>query len=1046
MAISLAAPPHRHRKRRTTLLTAAALAIAGVVALPATQASADTIGNVTGFTGSGASYTVTAGTAKVRVDFARSDIFRLWLAPTGTFTDPAAGKLAIATDFGAVSTTATDMGAYHRIATGAVSLRVYKSPLRFGLYSADNATRIWEESTGLTWTGTQTTQTLSRGATEQFYGTGLRLGDWALRDKVVPIAIDNKWRENNNASPAPFYLSTAGYGVMRNTWAPGSYSFTSPVTTRHDENRFDAYYFAGESLKNVISDYTDVTGKPFLAPIWGLELGNADCWSTYNTNPDVGPVGRAGHMKTPDVIAYADAARTADMPSGWFLPNDGYGCEYEDLPYTVAELKKRGFQTGLWTERSLANIGWEVGTAGTRGVKTDVAWVGGGYENAFNGVQSAVNGIEGNSDARRFVWTVDGWAGTQRNAVVWTGDTYGTWADMRWHVPAIAGAGFSGFNYANGDVDGIFSGSPKTYVRDLQWKSFTPAFMTMSGWGATNPSSGYNDKQPWRYAEPYLSINRKYLKLKMRLTPYFYTHARNATDTGIPTVRAMALEFQNDPVALGNDTSGQFMAGDSFLVAPVVTDTSVRDRIYLPAGTWTDYWTGKAYTGPGWLDGYQAPLDTLPLFVRGGAIVPMWPQMTHSGQKPATPITYDIHPRGTSTFTLYEDDGLTRAYKTGAFGRQRVDVTAPTTGTGDVRVDVGALSGTYTGKLAERGYDFALHVASAPTSVTAAGATLTKHTTRSAYDSATTGWFFDPADRSGVLHVKSGSRSTGTAFTVVAAGVTIPAGVPPTAGSPNLPTTGWTATADSQETSGENGAAANAIDGNPSTHWHTAWSGSALPHEIVVDMGATHLVDGLTYLPRQDGGSNGHIGRYEVYASTDRNAWGTAVATGTWDDSSAAKRVTFPGKAARYLRLRALSEAGDSGPWTAAAEITATGTVNAGALVQQASSRCVDIPHGSTTAGTQVTLYDCHGLSHQHWVFQPDGTVTGKNGVCLGASGAAVVIGGCTSLPKWTKHADGRVQYSDGRCLATENNGTANGTKVVLATCADSSAQRWSLR
>ncbi|MFC7614507.1 TIM-barrel domain-containing protein [Actinokineospora soli] len=659
------------------------------------------------------------------------------------------------------------------------------------MYSADDSTRIWEETTGLTWTGTQTTQTLARGATEQFYGTGLRLGDWALRDKVVPIAIDNKWRENNNASPAPFYLSTAGYGVMRNTWAPGSYSFTSPVSTRHNENRFDAFYFAGDSLKNIISDYTDVTGKPFLAPIWGLELGNADCWSTYNTNPDVGPVGRAGHMKTPDVIAYADGARNADMPSGWFLPNDGYGCEYEDLPYTVAELKKRGFQTGLWTERTLANIPWEVGTAGTRGVKTDVAWVGGGYQPAFDGVQSAVNGIEGNSDARRFVWTVDGWAGTQRNAVVWTGDTYGTWADMRWHVPAIAGAGFSGFNYANGDVDGIYSGSPKTFARDLQWKAFTPAFMTMSGWGTTNPSSGYADKQPWRFAEPYLSINRKYLKLKMRLTPYFYTHARAATDTGVPTVRAMALEFQNDPVALGNDTSGQFMAGDAFLVAPVVSDTSVRDRIYLPAGTWTDYWTGKAYTGPGWLDGYQAPLDTLPLFVRGGSIVPMWPQMNYAGERPATPITYDIHPRGSSSFTLYEDDGVTRAYKTGSSARQRVDVTAPSTGTGDVRVDVGALTGSYTGKLASRGYEFALHVAAGPSAVTAAGTTLAKHTTRSAYDSATSGWFFDPADRSGVLHVKLASRTTDTAFSVVATGVTLPAGVPrPRAPPPSRPRAG----------------------------------------------------------------------------------------------------------------------------------------------------------------------------------------------------------------------------------------------------------------
>ncbi|WP_426405203.1 TIM-barrel domain-containing protein [Streptomyces sp. R-07] len=264
------------------------------------------------------------------------------------------------------------------------------------------------------------------------------------------------------------------------------------------------------------------------------------------------------------MVGYATDARAADMPSGWFLPNDGYGCGYTTpLKSTVDALKSKGFQTGPWTSTGLSNIGTEVGTAGSRGVKTDAAWIGGGYKYAFDGVRQAVDGIEKNSDARRYVWTVDGWAGTQRNAVVWTGDTSGTWDAMRWHVPAITGAGLSALNYASGDVDGIFQGSPKTYVRDLQWKALTPAFMTMSGWGATGPEAGYQDKQPWRFSDPYLSINRKYLKLKMRMMPYLYSASRVATETGTPTVRAMVLEYPDDPVARGNQTSGQFMSGDS---------------------------------------------------------------------------------------------------------------------------------------------------------------------------------------------------------------------------------------------------------------------------------------------------------------------------------------------------------------------------------------------------------------------------------------------------------------------------------------------------
>lgn len=752
-------------RRGLVVVLLAAMLVPGV-------AHAATLGNVTGFVQSGNTYTVSAGATRVRVVWLKPDVFRIWLAPTGSFTDPAGRKIAVNQDFGAVSTSWSDAGSYYRIQSSAAVLRVYKTPLRFELYRPDNATVLWREASPLSWDGTTATQALTRGTDEQFYGTGFRLGAWALRGLSVPVARDNQWREGTNASPAPWYMSTAGYGVVRNTWAPGRYDFLGTTALRHNESRFDAFYFVGNGLKDVLNRYTDVTGKPFLAPVWGFELGNADCWNA--SNPDyTGNHNRLGHQVTPDVIGYADQARARDMPSGWFLPNDGYGCSYQQLQSTITSLHQRGFSTGLWTSTGLGNIATEVGTYGSRGVKTDVAWVGRGYEYAFDGVQQAVDGIEGNSDARRFVWTVDGWAGTQRNAVVWSGDTHGTWDDMRWHVPAITGAGLSALNYAAGDVDGIYDGSPPTYARDLQWKAFTPAFMTMSGWGATNPSAGYQDKQPWRYAEPTLSINRKYLKLKMRLMPYFYTMSRIAHETGVPTTRAMVLEYPNDPVARDNSTSQQFMAGDAFLVAPVTSNSTIRDGIYLPAGTWTDYWTGKTYAGPGVLDGYAAPLDTLPLFVKGGAIVPMWPAMNHHREKPKTPITYDVYPRGGSRFTLYEDDGLTRAYRTGAFARQTVDVSAPTAGTGDITVAVGASEGSYTGKLASRAYEFDVHISGAPSAVSAGGTGLTRHATRAAYDAASTGWFFDAGEKGGVAHVKVGSRSTGSAFAVTLTGATL---------------------------------------------------------------------------------------------------------------------------------------------------------------------------------------------------------------------------------------------------------------------------------
>ncbi|MFI8961958.1 TIM-barrel domain-containing protein [Streptomyces sp. NPDC053493] len=1029
-------------------MVAAVLTLAG----PAPQASATTAGDATGVSQSGSTFTISTSTAaKARVTVARQDIFRIWLSPNGTFTDDPAGKaLATDTDFGAVTTSVTDAGTYYRITTPALNIRVNKSPLRFSVYRADNTTLVWAESQPLSWTGTQTSQYLTQGADEQYYGTGLRLGEWALRGKTVPVSGSNKWLENHNASPAPFYMSTNNYGVMRNTWAPGSYTFGAPGTFTHNESRFDAWYFVEDSLKGVLDAYTDVSGKPFLAPLWGFELGNADCWNA--SNPDyTGDHGRLRHQTTPDVVGYASDARAADMPSGWFLPNDGYGCGYTaPLKSTVDALRAKGFQTGLWTSTGLANIGTEVGTAGSRGVKTDVAWIGGGYKYAFEGVQQAVDGIEKNSDARRYVWTVDGWAGTQRNAIVWTGDTPGTWDAMRWHVPAVTGAGLSGLNYASGDVDGIFQGSPKTYVRDLQWKALTPVFMTMSGWGATNPGAGYQDKQPWRFSEPYLSINRKYLKLKMRLMPYMYSMSRVATETGTPTLRAMVLEYPDDPVARGNQTSGQFMTGDSLLVAPVVTDTTTRNGIYLPAGTWTDYWTGRTYSGPGWLNGYDAPLDTLPLFVKGGGIVPMWPQMNYTGEKPVSTLTYDVYPRGDSSFTLYEDDGLTRQYQTGAYAKQKVDVSAPASGTGDVRIAVGASTGAYNGKPASRGYEFTVHAAGAPAGVTVDGTALPTLTSKAAYDAAATGWFFDPADRSGTLSVKTGSKSG--AFTVTATGVRLlPATGVPASGAP-IPKAAWkVAYADSAETKAENGAAANAVDGDPATLWHTAYSTGAaapLPHEIQIDLGRRYDVDSLSYLPRQDGGGNGRIGSYEVYVSDTTASWGTPVASGSWADDATEKKVSFAPRTGRYLRLKALSEAGDSGPWTSAAEISATGAATAlpsdAMLVGAASGSCVDLPYSATTPGTEPALYGCHGGANQRWTFTAAGTLTGKDGVCLDGSGTTVTVQACdgSAGQQWQLGAQATVT-SGGRCLTPAGSGTANGTKLTLATCTTSAAQRW---
>src|ERR1044071_6394379 len=161
---------------------------------------------------------------------------------------------------------------------------------------------------------------------------------------------------------------------------------------------------------------------------------------------------------------------------------------------------------------------------------------------------------------------------------------------------------------------------------------------------------------------------RKYVELRYALLPYLYTALEEAHRTGVPPFRPLLLNYQDDPSTYNLDD--QFMVGQDLLVAPIMKPDVTTRLVYLPAGTWYDYWTNKKYNG-GTMIGVDAPLDVVPMFVRGGAMIPVGPSMNYVGEKPADPITVKIYPdeSRSASGTLYEDDGLSPAYKTGAFLR-----------------------------------------------------------------------------------------------------------------------------------------------------------------------------------------------------------------------------------------------------------------------------------------------------------------------------------------------------------------------------------------
>jgi alpha-glucosidase (family GH31 glycosyl hydrolase) len=657
------------------------------------------------------------GVTKVKVLFYRNDIFRIWLSSDGNYTNPAGTDIVIDETVHNPGLNITEDAKNVYVSSSKCKLQIQKNHILFSLYDA-NGKVIWSEKSPLTF-GAKTIQKLNYHKDEYFYGGGMQNGYFSHKDSMILIEKGGGWNNGGRANPAPFYMSSYGYGALRNTFDAGVYDFTKYMLLSHNENRFDCFYFVGSSLKDILNDYTTVTGRPFMPARWQLSMGDANCYNKKGTTPDV-------------IKLVADKYIENNMPRGWILPNDGYGCGYTKLDSTVKELHKRGFYTGLWTENGVDKIATEVGTYGTRLCKLDVAWVGPGYKYALDGCKAAYEGIEKNSDARGFVWSVMGWAGTQRYSVVWTGDQTSSWEYIRFHIPTVIGSGLSAQNCATGDIDAIFGGSAKTYVRDLQWKCFTPVLMTMSGWAK-------KDKQPWIWGEPYTSINRKYLQLKMRLTPYMYTLMHEANETGVPAVRGLLLEYPKDSITWGKSTQYEYLLGKSFLVAPVYKDTTKRDSIYLPEGKWVDYWNGTIYNGKQWLNSYDAPLEKLPLFVKAGAIIPMYPQMNFDKEKPLDTLFLDIYPHATTTYQLYEDDGLTREYKKGAYATTNISCSQKE---GVVATTIEAIKGSYKGMLTKRSYTLYIHAAKKPTSVSVNGKTITT-------------WSYDASDRNGIITINT---------------------------------------------------------------------------------------------------------------------------------------------------------------------------------------------------------------------------------------------------------------------------------------------------
>ena len=272
-----------------------------------------------------------------------------------------------------------------------------------------------------------------------------------------------------------------------------------------------------------------------------------------------------------------------------------------------------------------------------------------------------------NPELRPFVLTRATYPGGQKYSATWTGDNTSSWNHLRMTTPMLLNLGLSGFGNSGADVGGfIGTPSPELLTRWTELATFQPI-------DRNHTIKGAGDKEVWVHGPEQEAIRRKYIEERYKLLPYLYTAFEELSRTGLPVIRPLFLEFPHagkDEKPLDIDFGSEFMLGHDFLIAPPpYPEQPDPYEVKLPAGKWYDYWTGAKISIDGKSLKMEPRLDTLPVYVREGAIVPVQPLVQNTDEVPQGALTLRVYPGKDCRGSLYVDDGKTFAYKRGEFLR-----------------------------------------------------------------------------------------------------------------------------------------------------------------------------------------------------------------------------------------------------------------------------------------------------------------------------------------------------------------------------------------
>jgi alpha-glucosidase len=315
-----------------------------------------------------------------------------------------------------------------------------------------------------------------------------------------------------------------------------------------------------------------------------------------------------------------------------------------------------------------------------------------------------------------------GGLGNHRYQIGFSGDTISVWDSLAFQPWFTATAANVGYAYWSHDIGGHMPGAvdPELFTRWVQFGAFSPILRTHT---TKNPES---ERRIWAYPEPYSSVLRSTFQLRYALQPYLYTEARRTYDTGVAFFRPLYYDWPEQAAAY--ESKGEYLFGDQMLAAPITVPADkvsglATEKVWLPAGEWIEWPTGKHFTGPAAVE-RSFSIEQTPVYLRAGAIVPMQPPMRYTGEKPVDPLivnVWPLTPGTTSSYSVYEDSGVAVEYQRGVFARTPIKAAQ----TGDVlRVEIGSVVGSYPGMLQRRGYELRLPADWPPASVKVNGVIL----------------------------------------------------------------------------------------------------------------------------------------------------------------------------------------------------------------------------------------------------------------------------------------------------------------------------------